>query len=57
MEQAVDWAKKWPATDSNGGVRLEIRPFFEAEDFSDVLSPEERARQERLRAEFTPKNN
>jgi hypothetical protein len=31
---------------------IEIRPFFEAEDFGAELTPELRAQEERLRAEI-----
>jgi len=55
IEQAVAWAKKWPAVDANGSVRLEIRPFFEPEDFGEAFTPEERAREDRLRAELAGK--
>jgi len=50
IEHAVAWAKKWPTADAEGGVRLEIRPFFEADDFRDALPHEEPARQARQRA-------
>ena len=32
------------------GAELELRPIFEAEDFGAELTPELRAREERLRA-------
>lgn len=57
IEHAVAWAKKWPAADANGGVRLEIRPFFEPEDFGETFTAEERAREDRLRAELAGKQN
>ena len=46
MDEAVEWLKKAPF---DGGTEIEIRPVFEAEDFGKELSPELRAREERLR--------
>jgi hypothetical protein len=51
MEQAVDWLKRCPnphCEDSD----VDIRPIFEAADFGDNLTPETRAREERLRKEI-----
>jgi hypothetical protein len=48
MEEAVEWVKKAPF---GGGVEIEIRPIFEAEDFGDRLTPAMKAREEALRAE------
>jgi len=46
-EEALEWAKRIPFDD---GV-VELRPFFEAEDFGAELTPELRAQEERLRAQ------
>lgn len=32
-EEAVEWVKRWPASDADGNARLEIRQVFEMEDF------------------------
>jgi hypothetical protein len=48
MEEAVEWLKRAPF---DGGVEVTIRPVFEAEDFGKELTPELRAREDRLRAE------
>jgi len=48
MEEAVEWLKRAPF---DGGVEVTIRPIFEPEDFGKTLSPELRAKGERLRAE------
>jgi hypothetical protein len=48
MEEAVQWLKRAPF---DGGVQVEIRPIFEAEDFGKELTPELRAKEERLRAQ------
>ena len=50
MEEAIAWAKRCPnpmISDSD----LEIRPFYEIEDFGDLATPEVRAQEARLRAE------
>ncbi len=49
IEEAVEWLKRAPF---DGGTEVEIRPVFEAEDFGKELTPELRAREERLRAEI-----
>jgi hypothetical protein len=46
IEEAVEWLKRAPF---DGGVELTIRPIFEPEDFGRELTPELRAKQERLR--------
>jgi hypothetical protein len=57
LADAIAWMKKWPALDANGNVRLEIRPLYEAEDFGAAFTPEERAREDRLRAELATKQS
>lgn len=39
MDHAVDWARRCP-NPMPGPSELEIRPFYEAADFGDALSPE-----------------
>lgn len=39
MDEAVDWAKKCP-NPMPGPSELEIRPFYEMEDFAHLISPE-----------------
>ncbi len=46
IEEAVEWLKRAPF---DGGVELTIRPIFEPEDFARELTPELRAKEERLR--------
>ncbi len=48
MDQAVEWAKRCPNPDGEDG-RLEIRPFFEAEDFG-ALAEAAVAQEARIRA-------
>ena len=47
MDEAIEWAKRCP-NPMPGPSDLEIRPFYTAEDFAEMLSPELRAREERL---------
>lgn len=32
-EEAIEWVKKWPRSDGNGNVQIEIREVYELEDF------------------------
>lgn len=49
MAEAIDWLKQAPL---GGGAEIEIRPIFEAEDFGKNLTPELRAKEERLRQQI-----
>ena len=49
LEHAIEWAKRCP-NPMNGDSDLEIRPFFEAEDFGEEFTPELREQEDRLRA-------
>jgi hypothetical protein len=46
LADAVEWLKRAPF---GGGVEIEIRPIFEAEDFGKNLTPELREQEQRLR--------
>jgi hypothetical protein len=48
MEEAVEWLKRAPF---DGGVEVTLRPIFDPADFGKELSPELRAKEEKLRAE------
>jgi len=50
LDEAIAWAKKCPSPHPGQDAQLEIRQVFEAGDFGAEFSPEERAREERLRA-------
>jgi len=50
-EEALEWAKRWPALDANGELELEIRQVFEAEDFGEEFTPELREQEERMRTQ------
>lgn len=46
MEEAVEWLKRAPF---DGGAEIEIRPIYEMEDFGDVVTPEVKEQEERIR--------
>lgn len=48
MDEAVEWAKKCPNPTGAESV-LELRPFFEAEDFGESFTPELREQEDQLR--------
>ena len=56
LQEAIDWAKRCPHPMPGEEAELEIRQVFEAEDFGAEFTPEERAREERLRAEVERRN-
>ena len=47
-EEAIEWVKRCP-NPMPGESEIEIRQIFEAEDFGEVLTPELREQEERLR--------
>lgn len=49
-EDALEWARRWPASDGGGEVEIEVRQVFEADDFGDELTPELREQEARARA-------
>ena len=55
MDEAVEWVKRCP-NPMEGESDIDIRPFFEAEDFGAELTPELRAKEERLRQEAAALN-
>ncbi|MEX1033804.1 MAG: YciI family protein [Cellvibrionaceae bacterium] len=48
MDEAIDWVKRCP-NPMNEDSDIEIRPFFEPEDFGEALTPELREKEERMR--------
>ena len=50
MDEAVEWVKRCP-NPMEGTSEIEIRQIFEADDFGAELTPELRAKEERLRTE------
>ena len=55
IEEAVDWVKQCPNPTGQESV-IEIRSIGETEDFGDALTPELRAKEEKLRAKLEKKN-
>ncbi|HKA32024.1 MAG TPA: YciI family protein [Candidatus Binatia bacterium] len=47
-DEAIEWVKRCP-NPHNEECEVEIRQIFEAEDFGDALTPEMRAKEERMR--------
>ena len=50
MQEAIDWVKRCP-NPMPGDSEIEIRPFYEAEDFGAEFTPELREQEERIQAE------
>lgn len=50
MDHAIEWVKKCP-NPMPGPSEIEIRPFYEMEDFGDAVTPEVSAQFEKLRAD------
>ena len=48
LDEAVEWVKRAP-NPMPGPSEIEIRPFYELDDFGDALPPEEAAREAELR--------
>ena len=48
-QEAVEWAKRAPSPFPGMECEIEIRQIYEAEDFGAAFTPEERAREEKLR--------
>ncbi len=48
LDEAIEWVKRCP-NPMPGPSTIEIRPFHEIEDFAETVTPETRARVERLR--------
>ena len=49
-DEAIEWAKRWPALDTEQNVELEIRQLFEEDDFGDEFTPELRKQEADMRA-------
>jgi hypothetical protein len=50
MDEAIEWVKRCP-NPMDGESEIEIRQVFETEDFGEVLTPELREQEARLRAQ------
>jgi hypothetical protein len=51
MDEALEWARRCPDPMPGEESEIEIRPVYETEDFGDAFTPEQRAQEDRLRAE------
>lgn len=51
MDEAVEWAKRAP-NPMPGTSDLEIRPFYEYEDFAEVMTPEQIEQEGQMREEL-----
>lgn len=51
MEEALDWVRRCPHPMPGEDTEIEIRPFYEIEDFGAEFTPELRAKEAELRAE------
>jgi hypothetical protein len=49
IEEAVEWVRRCPDPMPGEVSEIEIRPFYEAEDFGEAFTPELQAQEERLR--------
>ena len=56
MDEALEWARRCPNPTGKNGV-LELRPFFEAEDWADHLPAEVLEKEAALRAETAAQKN
>lgn len=52
MDEAVEWARRCPDPMPGEEAQLEIRPYFEAEDFGEAYTPELQERDAKLRGEI-----
>jgi hypothetical protein len=56
IDEAVEWVKRCPNPMPGEESDIEIRPFFEAEDFGEAFTPELREQEERQRAEMASRS-
>jgi hypothetical protein len=49
MEEAVEWVRRCPDPMPGEESVIEIRPVYEADDFGEAMTPEQRAQEDRLR--------
>ena len=52
IDEAVEWARRCPDPMPGEEGELEIRPFYDIEDFGEILTPEVRERNARLQSEM-----
>ncbi|MDM0055117.1 YciI family protein [Variovorax fucosicus] len=42
-QEALDWVRRWPASDGHGNVSLELRQLYELDDFEGITDVERAA--------------
>lgn len=52
MDEAVEWLKRCPCPHPGEDSEVEIRPFYETEDFGENFTPEARERVEQMRKQL-----
>ena len=52
LDEAVEWVKRCPDPMPGEESEIEIRPFYEAEDFGAEFTPELQAREDKMRTEI-----
>jgi hypothetical protein len=52
LQEAIEWVRRCPDPMPGEESEIEIRPFFEAEDFGAEYTPELRAKEDKMRAEI-----
>ena len=52
LQEAIEWVKKCPNPMPGEDSDIEIRRIYEAEDFGESFTPEEREREERMRKQI-----
>ena len=48
MDEAMEWAMRCP-NPMPGPSEVEVRPLYEADDFAEVMTPEQREQEDRMR--------
>lgn len=51
MDEAIEWVRRVPHPMPGEDTEIEIRPFYEVEDFGEAATPELRAKEAELRAQ------
>lgn len=52
MDEALEWVRRCPDPMPGETSEIELRPIFEAEDFGEAFTPEQRAKEDELRLEI-----
>jgi hypothetical protein len=54
-EEAIEWVKRIPNPMPGSDTEVEIRQVFESDDFGELMTPELREQEDRLRAQTASK--